>query len=133
LLLVPAANGKALATQAGRDSLPCPDLELLAEWLTGEFNNFAQHEEDVYSREKLGKEIPPHVHIHCIFAPITIPGVNGRVFHVQQSDGQDLQKVFRQRLYIFTWNALQQVVELRIYKYPDDGVCINLHKQPDRW
>ena len=108
------------------------DIERLADWFTGEFNNFEQHEEDVYAKEKEGKDIEPHVHMHSIFAPIDFPELGKYVFHVQQSDGHNLSKVFRQRIYVFSENTANSNIELRIYKYPKDSECFDVHKAPDK-
>ncbi len=109
------------------------DIEILVDWFTGEFNNFEQHEEDIYAKEKKGKDIKPHIHMHSIFAPIEFPKLGKYVFHVQQSQGNDLRKVFRQRLYVFNENEEQNIIELRIYKYPNDSEFFDVHKKPEKF
>ncbi len=96
----------------------------------GEFNNFEQHEVDLNAKEKEGKDIKPHAHMHSIFAPVRIDGFDGTVFHVQQSDGHNLKKIFRMRLYAFSDNNADGDIELSIYKYPKGGDYFDAHKHP---
>ena len=106
---------------------PVEQLDQLVDWFTGEFNNFEQYEEDIYAKEIEGKDITPHYHIHSIFAPIKSEKLGKYVFHVQQSKGDDLTRIFRQRLYIFELNDNSQI-ELSIYKYKDSEKYLGLHK-----
>jgi len=105
------------------------DFKLLLDWFTGEINNYEQHAEDEYAKEKEGKDIDTHHHIHSIFAPIKLHELGEYIFHVQQSNGIDLNQVFRQRVYAFNENYKENVIEMNIYKYLDAKKYYDLHKK----
>lgn len=108
------------------------DFDRLLEWFAGEFNNHEQHAEEVYAQEEEGAAVEPHTHVHAVFAPIELPELGEHVFHVQQSDGHDQSRVFRQRLYVFTPSGRSKIAEMRIYRYPEGGDWFDVHKHPER-
>lgn len=107
------------------------NLIQLTTWFTGEFNNYEQHAEEEYARDKEGKDVDPHHHVHSIFAPIEIPALGTHVFHVQQSFGNHLDKIFRQRIYVFSTETDKETVRMKIYKYADPKPFVDLHKHPE--
>ena len=43
--------------------------------------------------------------MHSIFAPISLDILGKHVFHVQQTNGADLNQIYRIRLYVFSENT----------------------------
>ena len=109
-----------------------PDFQILLEWFAGEFNNFEQYTTDTYAKEKLAKEIVPHKHVHSIFAPISLDILRKHVFHVQQTNGADLNQIYRIRLYVFSENTENGDFEMRIFKYPSSKEYFDVHEFPQK-
>ena len=115
-----------------QSSVQSPDFQILLEWFAGEFNNFEQYTTDTYAKEKLAKEIVPHKHVHSIFAPISLDILGKHVFHVQQTNGADLNQIYRIRLYVFSENTENGDFEMRIFKYPSSKEYFDVHKFPQK-
>jgi CpeT/CpcT family (DUF1001) len=98
------------------------DLRLMMRWFEGRFDNFAQTVE-----EKEAKTEFPHERIHSIFARVNLPDIGANVFYVQQFMDGDANKIYRQRLYVFTPNKKEKAVELKIYTFPDEKAVLNAH------
>ena len=105
-------------------------IDELTTWFTGEFNNYEQHAEELYAQKK-DETVEPHHHVHSIFAPVELPALGSHVFHVQQSPGEKLDRVFRQRLYVFEPGE-EETVEMKIYKYADPKPWMDVHKNPEK-
>jgi hypothetical protein len=98
------------------------DLRLFTQWFEGRFDNYAQ-----YYNDKETKVEHPHEHIHSIFKRVNLPELGKDVFFVQQYLDGDENKVYRQRLYIFTPDEKENAIKLIIYSFDDEKKYRDAH------
>jgi hypothetical protein len=98
------------------------DLDLMMKWFEGRFDNHQQTVEEKEARAEF-----PHEHIHSIFARVKMPQIGENVFFVQQYMDGDASKIYRQRLYVFSPNAAEKAIELKIYTFPDEKATRDAH------
>jgi CpeT/CpcT family (DUF1001) len=106
------------------------DMARLLAWFGGEWNN----NEQVWQQQvdAKGKPIEDKIpHTHHIFAPISAPKVGLHVFYVQQSQGDDLTKPYRQRLYRFSEDVAEKAIKLEIFNFNDEKAFFNAHLKPE--
>ena len=108
------------------DALP----RLLA-WLSGEWNN----NEQVW-QQKIAAEDPKVIvkeaaveHVHLIFARVAAPMLGQHIVYMQQSRGDDLSKVTRQRVYRFTPTDAAPRVE--IFRIKDEALYVDTQRKPE--
>jgi hypothetical protein len=108
------------------------DLSRFLAWFGGEWNNNEQVWQQKIDTEdpKITTKITPHDHLHHIFSPIVAPGIGENLFYVQQSRGDDLYKVFRQRIYRFTSDTAEGAIRLDIFTLNDEKRFVEAHRQP---
>ncbi len=90
------------------------ELELMMQWFEGEFDNFQQ-----VHREKLDS-VPVdlrHNHIHSIFKKVEAPALSQHAFFVKQYLDGDKNKVYRQRMYAFSYDEQEKAIRLDIYAF----------------
>jgi hypothetical protein len=117
----------AAPTSAGATEDPQQVLARFAGLFEGEFDNFQQVWEEREARSEA-----PHEHIHSIFARVTLPAFGGHVFYVQQYEGGDPTRIYRQRLYSFAADAGAAAIRLTIYSFPDEQAVRDAHLDPTR-
>lgn len=96
----------------------------LGKWMTGNWDTFAQVEEDEATDTKY-KHIRALLHV----VPITISELkDGLTFYVENQDSASRPRPYRQRIYwLFRQNGK---IILRIFRIKDDKDFINAHKNP---
>jgi hypothetical protein len=104
------------------------DLDRFIAWFGGEWNNNEQvWQQNIDTKAKPTDEKIPHT--HHIFAPILAPKIGPHVYYVQQSQGDDLSKVYRQRIYRFTADEKENAVKLEIFAPLDEKAMLDAHKR----
>ena len=108
------------------------DLSRFLTWFGGEWNNNEQVWQQKIDAEdpKITAKITAHDHLHYIFSPVVAPKVGENLFYVQQSRGDDLSKVFRQRIYRFTTDSTQGAIRLDIFTLNDEKRFVDAHRTP---
>lgn len=131
-LLMWLAGGSMAVAQNSGAPLVSENMTRLLSWFGGEWNNNEQvwQQKLDASDPKVLEKQPLNEHLHHIFAPVMAPQVGDHVFYVQQSRGDDLTKVFRQRLYRFTEDPVAEVIRLDIFGLPDELRYVNAHLTP---
>ena len=112
--------------RAQADALP----RLLA-WLSGEWNNNEQVWQQKIAAEDpkvLIKEAPVE-HQHHIFAPVAAPLLGPHIVYMQQSRGDDLGKVTRQRIYRFT--PTDSAPRVDIFRIRDEASYVDAQRKPE--
>jgi hypothetical protein len=95
--------------------------DLFTDWLSGEFDNNYQFQEDRYKRLP---ESELHSRLHSIFAPVEIPGL-GSALYVKQYARNNPDMVYREKIY--TVEQVGEEIVLHIYT-PAEGQDIrDLH------
>jgi hypothetical protein len=130
LLLVTALIGASVPPGAARDEPPTPsdpELDRLAEWMSGEFDTFAQVEED----EARGAEYT-HLRVVMRIVPVTVKGLSetARAFYVEQAAAEAQDRPYRQRVYLLQRRDGRPVN--RIYRLRDPERFVGAHADPDR-
>ena len=95
--------------------------DLMMEWLTGEFDNNYQVEEE--RSVKKPAELS-HIRLHSIFAPVSLPEIGSRVLYVKQYMNDDPNQIYRERIYSI--EARGQEICLRIWR-PGTQVIRDMH------
>lgn len=103
---------------------------LFHQWFTGEFDNHEQHWQDNIDK-KDNPDLQVHEHIHHIFAPLSAPALEGKIYYVKQYMDGDPNKVYRQRLYQFLRNEDKGAVQLNIYRFKDEQKYTDAHLKPE--
>ena len=116
---------KPVATVA--DTQLSLDLQEMLFLFEGEFDNFGQ----AY-KEKEDKAPEPHEHIHSIFKKVELPSIGKNIFYVMQYFDGDPKKIYRQRMYSFTENKIENSIELTIYSFKVDSLYYNAHTKPEK-
>jgi hypothetical protein len=92
-------------------------LKEMLGWFEGEFDNFQQ----VY-KEREDKVKEEHEHIHSIFKKVDLPAFGSDVFYVIQYFDGDTSKVYRQRIYTFNTDPVENAIRLDIYSFKQDSL-----------
>jgi CpeT/CpcT family (DUF1001) len=118
LSLAATAPMSALAQQA---AAPAPitarnvldkDMGLMLQWFPGRYDNDLQ----VYFDGELSTpEANRNNRIHSIFVPVTLPAFGPNVFYVEQYADGDPTKIYRQRIYRFSADYIENAVKLEIF------------------
>ena len=91
------------------------EFQRFLDWFEGEFDNYEQ----VWQQKTDGeKDILEH--IHHIFEPVDLPQVGNHVFFVKQYQNGDHSRVYRQRLYSFTTNEVENAIQLTVFSFLDE-------------
>ncbi len=121
LVAVLLAVGGAVAQNARPDR----ELRLLAGWMSGSFDTFAQVDEDEESDAKY-RHIRALLHV----TEVTIPELgNGVAFYVENQQAEARTKPYRQRVYFLT--RVDKRITLRIYRISKPEDLVNAHKKRD--
>ncbi len=106
------------------------DLVLMKSWFGGEFNNYQQVHKEI--EDSTAKNLI-HEHIHSIFKEVSIPFLGQHVFFVKQYMDNDPKKIYRQRIYSFSINNVENAIQLDIYSFNDaklDSTYASADKNP---
>jgi hypothetical protein len=103
------------------------DLATLKQMFAGEFDNFQQ----VY-KEREDKMPNVHEHIHSIFTPVNLPAFGANVFYVIQYLDGDTSKIYRQRIYVFNEDKMEQAIRLDIYSFAVDSIYYYANQHPEK-
>jgi len=104
------------------------DLEQLAGWLEGRFDNDLQIREEA---SEAGSEEGP-VRLHSLFVPQDFEELGEHVFYVQQTLDDKPRKVHRQRFYHFEADPDQKAIRLKVLVPNDPSALFDLHKEPQK-
>jgi len=107
------------------------DTKQLAEWLTGEFDNFQQVWLEKEEKDK-GKPVEMHEQIHSLFQRVNAPAFGSTVLYVKQYLDGDPRKIYRQRLYALKPNPQENAVQLDIYAFAVDSLFYDVPRNPQK-
>ena len=118
-----------LARGAGAAPAPAEDRELavLAEWMTGDFDTFAQ-----VARDESAGAAYKHMRAVMHIVPATIPGLSApgaRTFYVEQAAADTQDKPYRQRVYLLT--RIDGRAINRIYRLKTPEQFVGAHRNPE--
>jgi len=103
------------------------DLEELLNWFPGKYDNHQQ----VYKEAVL--DVPMerrHRQTHHIFHPVKLDFIPGLKLYAQQSQHYNLDDLYRQRIYSFTIDEVEQAIRLTIYTPKEPAKLKNAHLDP---
>lgn len=110
--------------QADQNAVLDRDFRTFLEWFPGVYDN----QEQVYFDEEQGvPEEERHERIHHTFAPVDLPAFGEHVFYVQQYLDDDPAKIYRQRIYVFTADYVENAIRLSIHTPHDVASLIDAH------
>lgn len=122
------AAAPARAQPAGLDA----DLQRLAAWLAGEWNNHEQvwqQKIDAADVKVLKKE-DTVAHRHQVVAPVTLPKLGSHVFYVQMTPGTELARPLRQQVFSLSVDSHETAIRQDVYELPEPARLIDAHKAP---
>lgn len=93
------------------------DVQRFLAWFPGEYDNNEQvwqQQTDGLSGDEL------HERIHHRFVPVSLPELGEYVFFVLQTMDDDLDRVYRQRIYLFEPDPDEGAIRLTIFRMPDE-------------
>ena len=132
LTVVPVAALLLAACQTGTDPAASAsldgDLNELLSWFPGVYDNTLQ-----VSGERSG-DLPSelrHRHTNHTFYPVEIAGIPGLQLYAQQYQHYDPDNLYRQRIYAFEPDLVENAVRLTIYTPKDPRALTDLHHQPE--
>lgn len=103
------------------------EFELFLTWFEGEYDNHQQvWQQEIDEVEAQGRL----EHIHHYFVPVKVPALGEHVFFVLQTTGDDITKVYRQRLYSFSRDVNEKAIRLVIYRMHDEAKYTDTWKDP---
>lgn len=107
---------------------PDEEFALFLDWFEGEYDNheqvWQQETDEVEEKQRLE-------HIHHRFVPVDAPALGEHVFFVLQTMDDDLDKVYRQRVYSFSQDTKEKAIKLVIYRMADEAKYVGSWKQPE--
>jgi hypothetical protein len=104
----------ALASAGGAGA----DLEQVATWLAGSFDNYAQ----VWEQREQGVRRPPP-HVHADILRVHVPALGPYVFSVRQYLDGDPSQVRAHALYVLALDPATRAIELRVHEFADPGIA----------
>jgi hypothetical protein len=110
----------ASAQNARRDR----DLRLLAKWMTGSWDTFAQVDDD---EEKDARYRHARAILHVLTVEVAGLG-DGFALYVENQQAEARTKPYRQRVYFLTRSG--GVLTVRIFRISEPADLINAHKRP---
>ena len=128
LCITAPAFAQALATQA----TPA-DLQRLATWLAGEWNNNEQvwqQKLDAADPKVLKKE-DAVAHVHRVVAPVALPKLGTTVFYVQTTPGTELNRPLRQQLFALSLDTQEAAIRQDTFELPAPAGFVDAHKKPE--
>jgi len=128
-LCVVAALFIAGQAMADRNAVLDRDMRTFLEWFPGVYDN----QEQVYFEVEQGvPEDLRHERIHHTFAKVDLPAFGENVFYVQQYLDDDPAKIYRQRIYVFTTDYVENAIRLAIYTPNDVASLVDAHLDPSK-
>lgn len=128
-LCVVAALFIAGQAMADRNAVLDRDMRTFLEWFPGVYDN----QEQVYFEVEQGvPEDMRHERIHHTFAKVDLPAFGENVFYVQQYLDDDPAKIYRQRIYVFTTDYVENAIRLAIYTPNDVASLVDAHLDPSK-
>jgi len=105
------------------------DLVQLMEWFPGNYDNHQQ----VYreAQQKLAEPLR-HRHTNHTFQPVSIDGIPGKTLYAQQYQHYDPKDIYRQRIYSFEVDQMEQAIRLTIYTPKDPSVLLDAHIETEK-
>lgn len=100
------------------------EFTLFLDWFEGEYDN---HEQVWQQEIDETPEADRLEHIHHRFVSVDAPALGDNVFFVLQTMDDDLDQVYRQRIYTFTQDQDEGAIKLVIYRMQDEA------KYRDSW
>lgn len=110
---------------AAAASSPEEDLERMAAWLAGEFDNGVQVEED-----RLALVERPHSRLHSLVLPVEVPALGDHVFFVRQYANDDAAHPYRVSLYSLALDPNGEGIELTPFALPNEEPFRDAHRDP---
>lgn len=109
------------------------DLQRMAAWLAGEWNN----NEQVWQQRidaadaKLLKKEDAVAHLHHVVAPVALPKLGKTVFYVQTTPGTELNRPVRQQVWALSVDAKEAAIRQDLFALTDAARFIDAHKKPE--
>jgi len=101
------------------------DFNRMMSWFPGEYDNVEQ----VYFEDNLNvPEDQRHERIHHIFSPVDLRAFPGTTFYVEQYKNNDPEDVYRQRIYSFEPDIVENAIRLTIYIPKDSKALLGAYK-----
>ena len=141
LLAAAALAGTFASTPAVAQTEPADDVQRLAGWLAGEWNNNEQvWQARVDAEEPKAASAAAHAsaakpaaaveHMHTVVAPVAAPQLGSTVFFVQRSRGDDLAQATGARLFRLRAGSVPGSITLEVSSLPDEPKWLDAHRQP---
>jgi len=100
------------------------DFKRMMELFPGRYDN----QEQVYFNDNLDvPEDERHGRIHHIFTPVELENFPGTTFYIEQYQNNDPADVYRQRIYSFEPDYIENAIRLTIYIPKDPESLLNAH------
>ncbi len=103
------------------------DLDKLLNWFPGEYDNHQQVYKEAVDSFPIEKR---HRQTHHIFFPVELNFIEGREIYAQQSQHYDLNNIYRQRIYAFQIDSIEQAIRLTIYTPKEPKKLKDAHLNP---
>ena len=103
---------------------PPPNLAQLAQWLTGEFDNFQQ-----FYEAKDTKAPMPHGRVHTVITPLPAPAIGAQVLLARESALDEPERVANLHAYSLVAGA-PGTIELRLYAFDNQAALLAALKDP---
>lgn len=100
------------------------DLEAMLTWFPGEYDN------DKQIKDLKAKKTPDSLmqrHTHHLFQPVEVNFTEHKTLYAQQYQHYDPEDIYRQRIYAFDIDSLEQAISLTIYTPKDPASIRDLH------
>jgi len=100
------------------------DLEEMLSWFPGEYDN------DKQIKDLETKNTPEELmqrHTHHLFQPVNVKFTNHRTLYAQQYQHYNPEDIYRQRIYAFDIDSIEEAIRLTIYTPKDLTAIKDLH------
>lgn len=115
------------ASAEGEDPLT-RDLLILTDWFAGEFDN----EEQLWLHRRSGAAGDPPVRVHTTHKRVALPEFGDHVFYVEEYSDHDPDKIYRQRLVIFSTDLNEAAIRVRQGFFKKADQVRGAQNDPDR-
>jgi hypothetical protein len=106
---------------------PAGDLPRLAQWLTGEFDNFQQ-----VSEAKETKAALPHERIHTVITPLSAPGIGANLLLARESALNEPDRIQTLHVYSLVPGGSAGAVTLQLYAVTDPAIQSAVQAEPGK-
>ena len=104
------------------------DLELLLSWFPGRYDSA---EQVLLQEQSNVPEDQRNYRRHSIFRAVTLPAFGDHVLYAEQYRDGDPDKIYRQRIYVFTADPEEDAIRLRIHIPKEPQTLKGAYRQPE--